>query len=794
MPIFDSTKYVLSNMKKTLVSLSTLLIICLFFFWPIFKGFIPFPGDLLVNSNPYRSLSILGYNPGSYPTKEQGRDVITELYPWRYFTIQELKQGKIPFWNPHNFSGNILMQNLQSSVFNPVNLVFFFLPFTAGWTLFIFMQPVLASFFFFLFIRELKIGKFAALVGGIGFAFSSYMTVWMEYGNIAATLAYLPLLLFFLIRFLHKKSVKDYVGFIITAILMLLSGYIQGAFYSYMVVLTYTIYLLITEKHKINFPLVVSLIGMFVFPLFLTLFQFLPTLQIFSISTRWPYSLNQIQNLLQPPWYWITLLSADFFGNPATQNYYLPITYIERVCYIGVPLFIFALYAIFQKKKQTIFFTILAGIVILLTTNFPGIAYVYQLPIPVIDTTVPTRFLSIFIFSLVVVATLGIDTFFQKKTFPKKLAMIIALMYLLLWVGVFIVGKVYPQFTTQISITKHNLILPTVLAFGALLVFFVTKKSVKIGMALLFFLVVVDLFYGFEKITPFAPIQTVYPQNPVTAYMQQHAGINRFWGYGSGYIEPNFQTVTGTYSPEGNDPLHIKAYGELITSSYDGKLPTLPPRPDANLAQGYGQDGMKNPYRQQLLNLLGVKYIVQHDESQQNGNADTATFSPDRYSLVWSQNPWQIYENKQVLPRYFLVNSYKIASGQKALRDIYTGELSNTLILTTKPTSPIDTHATGTVALTSYGTQKITFSTRTNGSMLLFLSDTYFPSWKAMIDGKPTPILLADYAFRAVVVPPGNHTIVMYYYPVTFTLGILFSAIAFIIFLLSTILMKKYEK
>src|SRR5690348_10073932 len=193
-------------MKKTLLSLGILLAVCLFFFWPIFKGFIPFPGDLLIDSNPYRSLSVLGFTPGSYPNKAQGMDVITEMYPWRYFTIQELKHGRIPFWDPHNFSGNILMQNFQSSVFNPFNAFFFVSPFNNAWTLFILIQPILASFFFYLFARELKLSRFAALIGGIAFAFSQYMTVWIEYGNIAATLAYLPLLLFFLLRFFKDQN------------------------------------------------------------------------------------------------------------------------------------------------------------------------------------------------------------------------------------------------------------------------------------------------------------------------------------------------------------------------------------------------------------------------------------------------------------------------------------------------------------------------------------------------------------------------------------------------------------
>ncbi len=771
-------------MRKTLASLGIFFFVVLLFFWPIFKGYIPFPGDLLIDSNPYRSLSVLGFNPGSYPNKAQGMDVVTEMYPWRYFTIQELKQGRIPFWNPHNFSGNIHMQNFQSSIFNPFNAFFFLFSFNFAWTLFIMVQPLLASIFFYLFARELKASRFAAVIGGIAFAFSAYMTVWIEYGNIAATLAYLPLLLFFLIRYVKTLEKKYYAGFVISGVLLLLSGYIQGAFYSYGVAGAFVIVLLFKNKKILSVKRVFIFVSMFLLPVFLTFFQLFPTVQVFSQSSRWPYSLKQFQDMLQPIWYWITLFSSDFFGNPAARNYYLSTTYIERVAYIGIPILLFSFLGITKKRPFLYFFLSIAIIVLLLTTNIPGISYFYLLPIPVINTTVPTRLLSIFMFAGIVLAVFGIDSFFIQRKFPKKLVIGFGACYALLWGGLLAGKHFFPQFTLQISVSLHNLFFPTFLLGSTVVVLFLATKYQRIAKVLLLGIIIADLFYGFQKITPFAPSTFTYPTHPVTNFLQKNAGIHRYWGYGSGYIFPNIQTVDGTYSPEGNDPLHMKNYGELVTSSYDGKLPTLPPRPDANLAQGYGQDGMKNPYRQKLLNLLGVKYIVQHDEILQDGNADTATFPKETYELSWSQSPWQVYENKAVFPRYFLVDTYVVAVGQKALNALYANDLRHTVILNMPLKEKISSGATGSVKLLEYSPQKITFQAKTTGTMILFLSDTYYPSWNAIVDGKPTSIFLADYAFRGLVVPAGQHTINMYYQPQYFYVGLGIAGIALIAFLL----------
>ncbi len=78
--------------------------------------------------------------------------------------------------------------------------------------------------------------------------------------------------------------------------------------------------------------------------------------------------------------------------------------------------------------------------------------------------------------------------------------------------------------------------------------------------------------------------------------------------------------------------------------------------------------------------------------------------------------------------------------------------------------------------------------------MILFISDTYFPSWKAKVDGKETQVFLADYAFRGIVVPKGVHTIQMYYQAQYFVLGLEIALISFGLFLVSLFFVKRYEK
>jgi uncharacterized membrane protein YfhO len=49
----------------------------------------------------------------------------------------------------------------------------------------------------------------------------------------------------------------------------------------------------------------------------------------------------------------------------------------------------------------------------------------------------------------------------------------------------------------------------------------------------------------------------------------------------------------------------------------------------------------------------------------------------------------------------------------------------------------------------------------------LVLADTWYPGWRATVDGEPAEILRANYAFRAVWLEAGEHVVEMVYRPLS---------------------------
>jgi hypothetical protein len=76
-----------------------------------------------------------------------------------------------------------------------------------------------------------------------------------------------------------------------------------------------------------------------------------------------------------------------------------------------------------------------------------------------------------------------------------------------------------------------------------------------------------------------------------------------------------------------------------------------------------------------------------------------------------------------------------------------------------------------------YGNSHVTIETNTSGDGILVLLDSYYPGWKAYVDGTETTIVRANHFYRAVLVPKGRHLVDFKYEPLSFKIGLIISSI-----------------
>ena len=180
-------------MKKYLPFLFILLIWGIFSYPFLILGKVPFPSRYQVNFfAPWT-----GYPELAGPVKNNAMpDIITQIYPWKKFSIEQLKSGNIPLWNPYSFAGTPHLANYQSSPFFPLNILYF-LPFSfvVVWSFLVILQPLLAGIFTYLFLRSLKRSQIASLISSVSFMFCGFLTTWMAYGTLDYATLFLPLVI-----------------------------------------------------------------------------------------------------------------------------------------------------------------------------------------------------------------------------------------------------------------------------------------------------------------------------------------------------------------------------------------------------------------------------------------------------------------------------------------------------------------------------------------------------------------------------------------------------------------------
>jgi hypothetical protein len=77
----------------------------------------------------------------------------------------------------------------------------------------------------------------------------------------------------------------------------------------------------------------------------------------------------------------------------------------------------------------------------------------------------------------------------------------------------------------------------------------------------------------------------------------------------------------------------------------------------------------------------------------------------------------------------------------------------------------------GQVDVVEYRNEWVNLRASSDGGYLV-LTDAYYPGWRAYLDGEETPVLRADYLFRAVALPPGRHLVQFRYQPESFEAGL----------------------
>jgi hypothetical protein len=166
------------------------------------------------------------------------------------------------------------------------------------------------------------------------------------------------------------------------------------------------------------------------------------------------------------------------------------------------------------------------------------------------------------------------------------------------------------------------------------------------------------------------------------------------------------------------------------------------------------------------MGMLNLDYLVCYRDHPRTPMPGLRTvYEDDRVRVDALPHPW---------PRAWLVHRCAVISDPVLLlQSLDRFDYENSVLLEEEPGCRLEVppSAEPFPTIESYEPGRVVLKVEPASDALLVLSDLYYPGWRAEVDGRPAPILRANYLMRAVAVPAGRHTVGFLYEPASFKAG-----------------------
>jgi hypothetical protein len=160
-----------------------------------------------------------------------------------------------------------------------------------------------------------------------------------------------------------------------------------------------------------------------------------------------------------------------------------------------------------------------------------------------------------------------------------------------------------------------------------------------------------------------------------------------------------------------------------------------------------------------LLDLSGVRFIFSTSESRADG-----------LHSLWSGDGVWLYENREALPRAFLVGCTEKSSGEDAfeavLRNTKPGRLA--VVEGNSGLASCSLEPVGSVAINAGRPGNWSLEVEAHREGWLVLTESYYPGFKWVIDGREAPYFRTNYLFQGTPISAGSHKVTISYRPMWF--------------------------
>jgi hypothetical protein len=176
-----------------------------------------------------------------------------------------------------------------------------------------------------------------------------------------------------------------------------------------------------------------------------------------------------------------------------------------------------------------------------------------------------------------------------------------------------------------------------------------------------------------------------------------------------------------------------------------------------------------------VLDLLNVRYLLTR------APLDAAQLARSGLIHVATLPGNEVYENPEALPRFFLVDRVRRAAGmEEAAAMLKSGAFDPRSEAVVEGAVEVSGGG-GSVRVLAYARRRVLLEVDAAAPAFLVTSETHYPGWRALVDGREQPIYYTNVAFRGLPVPLGRHRVQFVFVPPILWAGASVSAAAWVL-------------
>jgi hypothetical protein len=695
-------------------------------------------------------------------------------YPVAFYHRESFWRGEIPLWNPFNSGGIPFLAQWNTLTLYPLSLFYCLFPLPWSFGVFCLLHLFLAGLGMYFLAHRWTGNRLAAAVAGAIFSFNGLTWYGLMWPHIIAALAWMPWVVLTVER-AWREGGRSIIVATVASAMQLFSAGAEVIFQTWL--LLGAIWVLeVLRGETPRWKMIMRTLGVGCLAIGLAAAQLLPFLDLLAHSQRDPnygnLNYGHAEAGVMPFTGWANYLVPAFHcsRNPQGMLIQAGLTWLGS-WYLGVGAVILALLAVWRGRNQRVWLlTALAIFSLLMALGSRGLVYEwFKCLFPLIGfIRFPIKFLMLATFVIPLLAAYGLSWFhgLPTKSWPREwrrikgLALgLIGLMTVILWLA-----WKYPQQGGELTTTAWNalvraLFLLLLVGGIALLRRDPDLKRQRLWQTGFIVLLWFDVFTNASNLNPTVKC-SIYEPDLIRRFFkwddQLEAGVSRAMQSKASYKQIFLTELT--------DPV-LDAYRRRLTLSQDFNLldhvPTF---------EGHYSLDLK-----ESLAVFRTMYLTTNECSRLK----------DFLGISHTSNPTNTAEwvsRESFLPMITTGQKPEFVSDAETLNALVSDNFEplRTVYLPLEACCHVraNDQAKARIVSSQFSTHRLEIEVEADAPAMVVVAQAFYHPWHAYVDGEPTRLWRANYAYQALEVPPGEHRVRLVYEDKMFLGGVLLTLTA----------------